>query len=348
MSIPHFRPNFGQDEVEAVTSVLLSQHIAQGSQVQMLENALCQILGLKHCVVVSSGTIALSLALRALQVHAGDEVILPSYTCAALWQAIKFIGAEPVFGDIESETFNLDPMVVKNLLHRATKAIIFPHMFGQPGYIREVFPNDVPVIEDIAQAVGAKIDGQPVGGFGTLTVGSFYATKVIGAGEGGFVVSNAEHYIESIRDWRDYDERENLVLRYNAKMSDLEAAIALEQLRKLDINLRRRQEHGATYRQILEAALVIPANNPHLIANHYRCIGQIPGQASEAIIARAQVSGIQLRRPVFKPLHLYQPTTSLPNTERAWKEQFSIPVFPALQDAEHRQICAFLKEVTEK
>lgn len=345
MIVPHFRLILTETEKAAAQAVLESGMLAQGPRVAELEQTLALKINKKYACAVASGTEALILALKALAIGPDDEVILPSYTCTALWHAVQAVGAEPVLADIELETFNLDPVDVRRRLTQRTKTIIFPHMFGQPGRIQEVVALGVPVIEDIAQAYGASIGNQPVGSFGTLSIISFYATKIIGAGEGGAVISDSAELIAKIRDWREYDEKENLIPRRNSKMTDVEAAIALARLANFSDQIPQRQSIHAVYASILQNNLQIPAHQPQFQANYYRCIARFPHAPASQVITRAQQQGITLRRPVFRPIHLYMQSNGLPFTEKAWQEQVSLPIFPGMSEEELSLCTAFLKEI---
>lgn len=349
MMIPHYRPSTDDREVQALRSVLASKQLAQGTRVAELERQLAQITGKKFCVAVSSGTTALILALRVLNVTRENEVIIPSYTCAALWHAVRALGATPVFADIETAYYNLDPGAVEAKVTSRTAAIIFPHMFGQPGRIQELRRLKLPIIEDIAQAVGATISGQPVGSFGDLTVISLYATKVIGAGEGGAVLADSKQLIAKIRDLKEYDEKENLLPRINAKLSDLTAAVALIQLEKLPRFYRRREQIMASYREILGNNIRIPhCGNDKRQSNYYRCIAELPELSLKDIFTIAERYQVKIRRPVFKPLHSYFPNEKLVNTETAWQRQFSIPIFPDMNESEQTRVTEFLTAIFEQ
>lgn len=345
MIVPHYRPSISEKELKAVQTVIASGYIAQNGQVLQLESVLSDFVGKKFGIAVSSGTSALILALKALQIKPGDEVIIPSYTCSALWHAVKAVNAVPRFADIETATFNLDFSAVKQNISAKTRAIIFPHMFGQPGYIQEIVSLGIPVIEDIAQAIGATINNQPVGSFGAISIVSFYATKVIGAGEGGMLFTDEPAVDSYLRDLREYDEKESLIPRINAKMSDLTAAIALSQFKKLPEFTERRRRILEEYKNILGEYMILPAQNPNLRSNLFRCVAIHPDHNADQLIQTAKAAEVNVRKPVFKPLHGYLPGITLKNTEDAWQKQVSIPLFPDLNAGEIEMVLNFLQKI---
>lgn len=347
MIVPHYRPSFNRHEQAAVQAVIESQYIAQASKVQELEQLISEYVNKKYGVAVSSGTTALILALKALNIIKDDEIIIPSYTCTALWHAVKAAEGIPVLADIEPDFYNLDPEDVKRKINPNTKAVIFPHMFGQPGRITEILEFGIPVIEDIAQAIGATVDEKHVGSFGHLSVVSFYATKVIGAGEGGAILTNDESIVSYIKDIREYDEKNDLKPRVNAKMSDLTAAVAIEQFKKLEQFTRKRYSIFNMYKQVLEPYLNIPQNSKSssLISNMYRCIVSHPHKSANELINIGAKYGVTLRRPIFRPIHRYLGIAKFPNTDSAWERQVSIPIFPDMKDDEIHFVISFLKNI---
>ncbi len=341
--IYHNKPTFSEKEMHAVEKVIFSGQIAQGSEVKKLELLLSNFINKKYCAAVSSGTMAISLSLLALKINHKHEVIIPSYTCSSIYHAVKFTGALPVFADIEKSSCNMDPLDIKSKITPKTRAIIFPHMFGQPGKIIEVIKLGIPVIEDIAQSIGAEINHQPTGFFGDIAVTSFYATKMIGAGEGGAVLSNSNKIITKIKDLRSNDECSDLFLRYNAKMTDITASIAIEQLSKIQSLINKRKTIYNLYHNTFQRNIDIPEINSDIHPNYYRCI--ISNHESDIIklINFAKKQGIQLRRPVYKPLHLYSKTKGYSNTENAWKRHISIPIYPSLKTSEIDTIIKFIR-----
>jgi perosamine synthetase len=335
--IPHSRPTIDHEEIAAVTAVLESGQLAQGEQVLQFEKALALLIGVGGAVAVSSGTAALHLSLLALEIGEGDEVVIPSFVCPALLNAIRYVRAVPVLADINRETFNIDVRDLKRRVTRKTKAVIVPHMFGLPADIREVVALGVPVIEDCAQSLGSSYEGAPSGSFGALSVFSFYATKVICTGEGGMVAANDRQLLDRIRDLRDYDEKADDRLRYNFKLTDLQAALGLTQLKKLPALIGRRRALARQYDEFLrECLLHVPACPPDRDHIHYRYV--IRTEHLPELLALGERVSIAYRRPVFKPLHHYLGMTGYPETEAAFLETVSLPIYPFLHDEEIKAI----------
>lgn len=349
--IPHSRPSIETDDIHAAIEVLQSQQLAQGGMVERFERGLAAYLGLAGGVAVTSGTAALEVALRSMGIGPGDEVILPSYVCAAPLLAIQRVGAMPRLVDIELESFNIDPSVAQKAMTSKTRALIVPHLFGLPADLTALERLGVPIIEDCAQTLGATEQGRPVGSIGLVTVCSFYATKLLCAGEGGMVLSRDETLLEKARRLREYDETPSLYpSATNFKLTDLQAAIGLAQLGRLSVFLERRNSLAQEYYERLKAADLIaphvPTGRTHI---YYRFIVRLPNLAESAdglntVIARFETRGIQCRRPVFRSLHRYLELEGFPFSEEAERTALSIPLFPALTDEETAQILVALQE----
>jgi len=258
--IPHSRPTINKRDIEAVSEVIRSGKLSQGQKVEEFEKSLASYIGVKGAVALSSGTAALHLSLLCLGIREGDEVIIPSYTCSALLNAVMITGAVPRFADIERDTYNIDPDIVENYLRKKkktrAKAIILVHSFGEPADIDSFLDISkrygIQIIEDSAQALGATYKGRKVSSYGLISVLSFYATKVITTGEGGMLLSNSSDIINRAKDIREYDKKERFKLRYNYKMTDMAAALGLSQLKKLPSFIKRRKGIAHTYDSVLK------------------------------------------------------------------------------------------------
>jgi dTDP-4-amino-4,6-dideoxygalactose transaminase len=331
--IPHSRPSLDQNDYDAVLQVLKSGHIVQGEWVDRLEQTMAVRTGVRGGAAVSSGTAALHLALLSLGIQKGDEVILPSFVCSAPFHAVSYTGAAPVIADIDRLTFNIDPRDLPARINPKTKAIIVPHMFGMTADMDEICAFGIPVIEDCAHSLGGRYKGSSNGSFGDISIFSFYATKMIASGEGGLILSNSESILECIRDLRDYDEKETLKVRYNYKMTDLEAALGFSQLKKLSSFIEARKIITARYSHEFQT---IPIRLPFVLSDrdhvYYRFVILCDG--AEDFIERMKKAGVSCRKPVFKPLHRYLGLPGYENTEWVWERAVSIPLYPSLTEDE--------------
>ncbi|HRZ87808.1 MAG TPA: DegT/DnrJ/EryC1/StrS family aminotransferase, partial [bacterium] len=274
----------------------------------------------------------------------GDNVIIPSYVCTALLNAVRYVGATPRFADIDPDDLNISPDDVRRKVTKKTRAVIVPHMFGLPARVREIQRAGVPVIEDCAQAVGAKIGEQPVGTFGDIAIFSFYATKVMTTcGEGGMVVTRNRRWSEAIRQLRDYDEKNDLRTRYNYKMTDAAAAMGSAQLAKLGGFIRKRRAIAKRYDAAFAGKefFIDRAGSGSNI--YFRYLVRIRrGQAE--FLRRAAAHAVGVKRPVFRPLHAYFGISDrqLPHTASAWRSIFSIPIYPSLPEKDVDTVISFL------
>ncbi len=342
--IPHSRPSIEAEDLEAVAAVLRGGRVAQGPRVAEFEAELARALGVEGGVAVSSGTAALHLALLALGVGAGDEVLVPSYACAALLQAVRAAGARPRPVDCDPASLNLDPDAAKRASSARTKALVVVHSFGLPAELEALTALGVPVIEDLAHALGATYRARPVGSAGAVAVASFYATKLITTGEGGMLLSSDARVLAAARDLRAYDERLDDRPRFNYKLTDLAAALGLAQLRRLPRLLARRAAIAARYDERLRALpLARPVVSPDRARVYFRYVVQGPRLAAE-YLPRLEARGVQARRPVFRPLHRYLGLDGFPGTEEAWAKAVSLPLYPALTDAEAERVAAAATE----
>jgi len=336
--IPHSRPTLGQQETQALAEVVKTGHVVQGPLVAEFERSVAALIGVSGGVAVSSGTAALELALRVLDIGQGDNVLMPSYVCAALWLATVRVGARPRLVDITPTDFAIDPEAAAKARTRRTKAIIVPHLFGLPAELARLESLGIPLIEDCAQTLTATEQGRQVGTVGVLTVCSFYATKLLCTGEGGMLLSRDPALLERARVLREYDEDPNLnTASFNYKMTDMQAAMGLSQLRQLRTFLDRRAAIAITYQAGLAAAKldlpVIPEGRSHVF---YRYVAKLQGPSPprESLIARLERQGVQCRRPVFRALHQYLGSGECPVTDDVSERALSLPIYPSLTDEE--------------
>lgn len=343
--IPHSRPTLGREEVRCAAEVIESGHIAQGEKVLEFESAFAARIGVNAAAAVSSGTAALHLTLLGMDIGAGDEVIMPSFVCSALLNAVHYTGASPVPADINPHTYNLDPADVKKRITARTRAIIVPHLFGLPADLDALFKLNIPVIEDCAQAVGSTYKKRLVGVFGYAAIFSFYATKVMTTGEGGMIISGSKGLIDRVKDLREYDNCEEYKIRYNYKMTDIQAALGLSQLARLKNFIRRRKTIAEKYqRAFKDRSLQLPPRDPGHI--YFRFVIDSATNAVDWIQAAA-AKKIACSLPVHKPLHRLLKLEGYPNTEQARQQSISVPIYPSMTEKELDRIIDVIVDLAE-
>jgi len=325
-----------------VAAVVRRGWVAAGPEVTAFERELAARLDTEAAAAVSSGSAALELALRALEVGPGDEVVIPTYVCDALHHAVSRTGATPVLADADPATLSLSAADARARLTPRTRCLIVPHAFGLAADLGPLLALGVPVIEDCAQTLGARLDGRVVGSFGTLAVCSFYATKLLTTGEGGAVAGPAA-LIERVRAARDYDERDDLAPRVNAKLSDLAAALGRSQLARFDAFVARRRAVAARYRERLRGVACTPpaeAGPRHVYHRFVVEVERSPDQVQTTLAAR----GVAARRPVYRPTHRALKLGGYPEADRLWARTLSLPCYPTLTDGEVDTVAAALRE----
>jgi perosamine synthetase len=328
--VPHNRPSMGRDEERAAAEVIRSAMLAQGAHVKAFEDEFCAFLGLPpgHAVAVSSGTAALYLALHALGAQK-KRVAYPAYTCSALTNACKFAAAEPVLLDNAAGSPNIDLA----LLDKAQVDIaIVPHTYGIPLDLSAV--KGKRIIEDCAQAVGARVNGKPVGLQGDVGVFSFYATKLMtSGGQGGMIVSRDRKVAEAARDFREFDQRHDQKARFNLQMTDLQAAIGRAQLKRLPEFLAKRQNLFDIYR---EAGLdLLTSKDANLQPVRFRAVMRTPNPAQ--IIAALNDIGARAIVPL-EDWEMQGAPASFPHANRLCRETVSLPLYPTLAEEDAARI----------
>ncbi|MCX6671990.1 MAG: DegT/DnrJ/EryC1/StrS family aminotransferase [Euryarchaeota archaeon] len=346
--IPIAKPLLGDEEKAAVLRVLESGMIASGPRTEEFEKKFAEFVGTKYAIATTSGTTALHLGLLSLGVKKGDEVILPDFSFIATANSPLFCEATPVFCDVDPKTFNIDPDKIKKLITKKTKAIMPVHLYGQAADMKPISEiaedRDVNVIGDAAQAHGATYDGKMVGSFDDLECFSFYPTKNMTTSEGGMVTTNNDELAEKAISLRNHGREktkwgyEHGCLGYNYRMTDIAAAIGIEQLKKLPKfnEIRRR---NAQYFNDHLAGVEIPYVLPN--AQHAYHQYTIKSKARDALIENLKKNEIGFGIYYPQPLHFYKHLkkyahNDLKNSESLTNEVLSLPVHPALikQDLE--------------
>lgn len=341
--IPAAKPIIGEDERAAVDRVLLSGMVAQGPEVAAFESEFSEHFKLgRASVAVNSGTSGLHLGLLAAGVGPGDEVIVPSFTFAATGNSVALTGATPVFVDIEPRTFSIDPAAVKAAITSKTKGIMPVHLYGHPARMRELTAlaarHGISLFEDAAQAHGASLDGKPVGTFGDFAMFSLYPTKNMTSGEGGMVSAANDEIARNLRLLRNQGmekQYENEVIGFNARMTDIHAAIGRVQLKKVDEWTRSRQRNAEFLDANLEG-VVTPFVEEGAVHVYHQYTVRVP-EDRDGFVA-ALKNEYQVGAGVYYPIpnHRLPSLTKfasgleLTETEKAAKEVVSLPVHPSL------------------
>jgi perosamine synthetase len=369
--IPLFKIYWGEDDVKAVTeSIRSGMNWATGPNVAKFEESIASYVGTEYAVTFNTGTSALHAVLLAHGVQRGAEVIVPSFTFIATANAPLFVGAKPVFADIEDETFGLDTEDVKEKITGKTKAIIPIHYGGCPCKIRELKEiaedHDLILIEDAAEALGARIGDKKVGTFGDSAMLSFCQNKIITTGEGGAIVTGSRELYKKLKLLRSHGRLETqdyfssseimdyITVGYNFRMSNITAALGIAQLRKADkiIGMRRKNAEYLTtrlQREAKEISTLAPLEDYHNVYQMYT----IRVDKRDELMEYLADSGI-MTKVYFSPVHLthfYKNelgyTCKLPVTEEISTQVLTLPIYPTLAKEEIDIIAGKIKSFFE-
>lgn len=354
--IPMARPLIADAECDAVVAVLRSGQLAQGRVVRQFEERFAELVGVPHAVATSSGTTALHLALLAHGIGHGDEVITTPFSFIASANAALYVGATPVFADIDPETLNIDPDAVEAKITPRTRAVIAVHLYGSPAALDRLLAicdrHDLVLIEDACQAHGATFRGRQVGAFGTGCF-SFYPTKNVTSGEGGMITTDSAEVAELARLLRAHGMPQRYyheLLGYNFRLTDIHAAIGLSQLDRLAEWTARRSENAATLTRLLEH---VPVGFQRTLpgATHvYHQFTVRVGEQRDAVASYLREHGVGCETYYPLPIHqqpLYRDLgyrDALPHSEQAAREVLSLPVHPSLTRDELWTIAATLSD----
>lgn len=349
------KPDIGEEEVQAIRAVLTSGMLTNGSQNAAFEQEFADRHLATHGVTFANGTAALAAMLLAEGLGPGDEVIVPSMTFISTATAVCHVGATPVFADIDPRSFNLDPAEVARLVTDKTRAVMTVHYAGQPGELDQLAKTcadlDLIFLEDAAQAAGASFRDVPVGTFGKSAMFSFTPTKNITTGEGGVVLTNDANTADKLRLLRNHGQRnpyEHVLLGYNWRLTEMQAAIGRVQLRKLDAILARKRAKASWMSQRLKRVdgITPPFQLPHATSTHmlYTCLVE---KNRDAVLERLLRAGIEARI-YFPPAHLQPIFTEqrrrLPVTETIASKVLSIPMHSRLSSHELSEIADVIEE----
>ena len=344
----------------AVARVLDSGRFILGPEVEALEAELAARLEAPHCVAVANGTEALQLALEALGVGAGDEVVTSPLTAAFTGLAIARAGARPVFADLDPATLNLSPAAVARALTARTKAVMPVHLYGHPADLGPLLAlsreRGLAVVEDACQAIGARYNGRPVGCISGIGALSFYPTKNLGAlGDGGAILLADVEQARRVRQLRNggqSDRYRHEVVGLNSRLDEVQAAILRVGLRHLEAGTARRRELAALYhRELAGARVTLPLEQPYAAAVYHLFVVRHPRR--DTLMARLKERGIDTLIHYPIPLHLQPAFASLggrpgdcPVAEAAAGQILSLPLHPGMTDDDARYVAASVRELS--
>ncbi|MBW2993529.1 DegT/DnrJ/EryC1/StrS family aminotransferase [Candidatus Woesearchaeota archaeon] len=354
------KPLIGEEEKRAVNLVLDSGMLAQGGKTEEFEKKFSDYCKTKHSIAVNSGTAALHTALHSAGIHAGDEVITSPFTFVASANPIIMARARPVFADIKEDTFNIDPEKIKEKITGKTKAIIAVDLYGQiynARALKEIAEDkNLIIIEDACQAVGAELDGKKSGAIGDIGCFSFYATKNLVTGEGGMITTDNVKFAESCRRFRHHGQSrekgyEYLDLGYNYRMTDIHAAIGIEQLKKIENFTNKRIENAKKLTKgidgIKEVKTPFVKKGARHVFHQYTIRAEKRDKLKEYLGEQGIVCGVYYP----KPLHMHPFFMKLgykqgdfPNAEKSGIEVLSLPVHPALTEEDINKIIKVIGE----
>lgn len=312
--IPIYQPSILDREKELVNECLDSSWISsKGKYIKQFEDAFAAYTGAQHAAGVCNGTVAVHLALLALGIGPGDEVIVPTFTYIASVNPIKVVGATPVFVESERATWQIDPESVLQNITTKTKAIMVVHLYGLPANMNAIMAiakeHGLAVIEDCAEAIGSRIDGQHVGTFGDISTFSFFGNKTITTGEGGMVISNNPDLADLARRYKGQGLAKNRVywhdlIGYNYRMTNICAAIGCAQLERIDSLLTRKKQLAQRYDDLLQGSEIETHRSPSPVFEHSYWMYSVllKDGTRDDILQKLSDDGIETR-PLFYTIH---------------------------------------------
>jgi perosamine synthetase len=362
MRVPLSSPDVTENEIEAVVSVLRTSSLSIGPQLEAFEEAFAGYIGVDHAIAVSSGTAGLHLCIRALNLREGDEVIVPSFTFIAAANVIRYERAIPVFVDIDRDSLNMSVASVEAAITKKTRAIMVVHTFGRPAEISALLQiaeqHGLFVIEDACEAIGAEYEHQRVGSFGDAAVFAFYPNKQMTTGEGGMIVTRSPELAERFKALRNQgryqgdDWLQHTEVGFNYRLSEINCALGLGQLRRISEILRRREEVANLYQQLLGGihGLVLPnLKVPNAVISWFVYVVRLDASYTrvdrDCLMTQLKEAGVGCAR-YFAPVHMqpcyveWRHASALPVTEAEASRTIALPFFNRITSDELAYVCA--------
>jgi dTDP-4-amino-4,6-dideoxygalactose transaminase len=355
--IPIARPDLGQEEIDALADVIRSGMVAQGPRVAELEKRFAEYTGVRHCVATANGTLALMAVFEGLGIGPGDEVVTVSHTFAATANAILSTGANPVFVDVEPDTYLIDAKGIEAAITPRTRAIVPVHLYGLVADMEMIGAiadrHGLTVVEDACQAHGATYRDRRAGSFGHGAF-SLYATKNMTTAEGGFITTDDDELADWVRRYRNQGMRARYqfeILGFNYRMTDLNAAIGLVQLDKLPGGIDRRRAIAARYDEAFAGlpitTPIVPEGRTHVYHQYVLDIGP----ARDEVLAGLKEAGVGA--DIYYPLPVHRQGyiqerglhAELPVTDRLAAETLALPIYPRLTDDEQTTVIDAVRDV---
>jgi len=355
----------GKQEIASVVKVLKSGMLAQGPMVERLEKNSAKFCNTKYSIAVNSGTAALHTSLHSLGIGLGDEVITTPFSFVATANSILMSGAKPIFVDIDENTFNINPKLIEMKITKRTKAILAVNLYGQPADYNEI--NKIAkkynlfVIEDAAQSIGSIYFGKKSGSLGDMGCFSLYASKNVISGEGGIITTNSKKLDYKAKLFRHHGQSEKqrytyLELGYNYRMTDIQAAIAVEQLKRANVLTKKRQEIARNYNEAFKniKGIITPFVEKHATHVYHQYVLRITKDfkmSRDELKVYLEKKGIQATiyypSPLYKAKHLSfaNKPNKFPVTEKIVKEILSIPVHPKLTNKQVKYIIDTIQNI---
>ncbi|ALV38440.1 glutamine--scyllo-inositol aminotransferase [Streptomyces sp. CdTB01] len=365
-------PWLGEEEAKAASDAVLSGWVAQGPRVAEFERAFAERVGAEHGIAVSSCTTALHLCLVALGLGPGDEVVVPSLSFIATANAVRYVGAEPVFADVDLATGNLTPATVDAVRTARTRAVLAVHQGGVPADVHALRAAcaewDLPLVEDAACAIGSTVGGKPVGHGALLAAWSFHPRKVVTTGEGGMITTDDADWAARLRRLREHGMNASAAQRhasdkpvlesylevgFNYRMTDIQAAVGLVQLGKLDAMIARRRELAARYAALLrDVSGLTPVRDPEHGQSNFQSYWVLLEEdfpvGRDDLLAALAAAGVSARRGIMaahlEPAYADHPSAPLPVTERLTGDSLILPLFHTMTEDQQDRVVTVLRE----